>query len=68
MKTRCALCGRPTTPYAYIGAEAIGPKCAQRAGLTPAKATKGGRIKFAKAPARRIKLPHTIDMFDEDRE
>lgn len=63
---KCAMCGRPTTPYAYIGAEAIGPKCARRAGLVKGKTAKGSRIRFAdpgpKTPRERI--PVTMDLFD----
>lgn len=63
MKYRCALCGRITQPFAFIGAEAVGPKCAQRAGLVPGKTTKGSRIRFTK-PVRRERGPETLDMFD----
>lgn len=63
---KCAMCGRPTTPYAYIGAEAIGPKCARRAGLVKGKTAKGSRIRFVdpgpKAPRERI--PVTMDLFE----
>ena len=65
MKHRCAICGRPTVPFAYIGTEAIGPKCAQRAGLMPSKVAKAGRVRFVRAaPAKREPIPQTIDMFD----
>lgn len=47
-----------------IGREAIGPKCAKRAGLTPAKTQKGSRLRFVKAKPVREKFPKTIDMFE----
>ena len=52
----CALCGRRTAPFAFIGAEAIGPTCARRAGITPAKlkATKGTRLRYVRTAAVRV--------------
>lgn len=38
MNYKCALCGRKTTPFAFIGELAIGPRCAKRAGLTTSRA------------------------------
>lgn len=38
MMYKCALCGRKTTPFAFIGDMAVGPKCAKRAGLTTSRA------------------------------
>lgn len=63
----CAICGRRTVPFAFFGAEAVGPKCAQRAGLIPAKTakTKSHRLRFAKMPAKREDGPHTMDLFEE---
>lgn len=63
----CAICGRRTEPFVFVGTEAIGPKCAQRAGLTPAKTakTRAHRLRFAKMPARREAGPHTMDLFEE---
>lgn len=63
MRLKCCLCGKPTKPFAFIGAMAVGPKCAQRAGLTPKKTKKGSAIRFAK-PVPRAREPATIDMFD----
>lgn len=64
MKLRCAYCGRPTDPFVMLGREAIGPKCAQRMGLTPRKAPKGSALKFV---ARRppVKRPVNLDLFDD---
>lgn len=64
MKPICAICGRRTTPFAWLGSEPIGPKCAQRAGLTPAKAPKAGRVKFARVKPVRDDLPQTGDLFE----
>jgi hypothetical protein len=63
VKLRCALCGRDTLPFAFIGALAIGPKCAKRAGIVPTKARKGSSVRFAK-PVKRARGAQTIDMFD----
>lgn len=41
MKLYCAVCGRPTKPYAVIGSETIGPKCARKIGLSKRRASKG---------------------------
>ena len=66
MMDRCAVCGRPTTPYAYIGSEALGPHCARRMGIVKGKTVKGSRIRFVdpgpKTPKERI--PVTMDLFD----
>lgn len=58
------MCGRPTTPFVMIGREAIGPKCAQKAGLTPTKAPKGSRLRFLKVKPVREDVPQ-IDLFDQ---
>ena len=63
MRLKCCLCGKPTKPFAFIGAMAVGPKCAQRAGLTPKTTKRGSAIRFAK-PGKREQGPTTIDMFD----
>ena len=59
------MCGRPTAPFVMIGREAIGPKCAKRAGLTPAKAPKGSRLRFVKAKPVREEFPQTLDLFSD---
>jgi hypothetical protein len=64
MRMRCALCGKPTEPYAFIGAMAVGPKCAKKAGFTPAKIRKGALIRFT-MPKKREAGPETIDLFDQ---
>ena len=62
----CAMCGKPTKPYVLIGREAIGPKCAARAGLTRRKAPKGSRLKFVKAtPSERKRAHETLDLFPD---
>lgn len=65
MKLICAMCGRPTTPFVMIGREAIGPKCAKRAGLTPKKMPKGSRLRFLKLKPLREEIPQTLDLFEE---
>ena len=64
MKPICAMCGRPTTPYVMIGREAIGPKCARRAGLTPTKVPKGSRLRFTHMKPVREAVPETLDLFE----
>lgn len=64
MKPICALCGKPTVPAAMIGNEAIGPKCAKRAGLLPGKLPRGTRVRIIKAKAGpRRGEPFTPDLF-----
>lgn len=66
MKARCAMCGRPTEPAVMIGAEAIGPTCARRAGLLGRKPPKGSRVRFIGYKASpRIPELETIDMFED---
>lgn len=66
MRPICAMCGKPTKPYVLIGREAIGPKCAKRAGLTPMKAPKGSRLTFVKAkPSKRQQAQETLDLFHD---
>ena len=65
MRPICAMCGRPTAPFVMIGREAIGPKCAKRAGLTPAKAPKCSRLRFVKAKPVREEFPQTLDLFSD---
>ena len=65
MRPICAMCGRPTMPFVMIGSEAIGPKCARRAGLTPAKAQKGTKLRFLKLKPVREHIPQTLDLFDD---
>ncbi len=64
MRMKCVLCGKQTEPYAYIGAMAVGPKCARKAGITPGKTKKGAAIRFTKL-AKRDRGPVTIDMFEQ---
>lgn len=68
LKSKCALCGRPTVPYAMIGNMAVGPKCAARAGLLKGKVPKGSAVKFMPQVGRsRGREPETMDLFsDED--
>ncbi len=63
MRPICALCGRATTPFVMIGREAVGPKCAARAGLIPSKAPKGSKLRFLKLKPVREAVPQTLDLF-----
>ena len=63
MKPICTICGRRTTPFLFIGSEPVGPSCARRMGLTRAKATKGGRVRFAAYKPTRQDEQQTLDMF-----
>lgn len=65
MKSTCALCGRPTMPFVVIGREAIGPKCAKRAGLTPTRSPKGSRVRFVRVKAAPAERGETLDLFAE---
>lgn len=66
MKLTCVMCGRPTEPFVMVGVMAVGPKCAKRAGLTPAKAPKGHRLQFVTPKkSKRDPLPTTRDLFEE---
>lgn len=69
MKPICSVCGRRTAPFAFIGAEPIGPNCARKLGLTKTavKAAKHGRMRLAGKYAREPKSAEaqTIDLFPE---
>ena len=69
MKSVCALCGRLTEPAVLIGNEAIGPKCAARAGLMAKKVPKGSRIRLVqRAPSSPAKRGETLDLFADPNE
>lgn len=59
------MCGRPTVPFVLIGREAVGPKCARKAGLVPSKATKGSRLRFVREKPPREAIPQTLDLFED---
>lgn len=61
MKLTCALCGRDTKPALMIGNRAIGPKCAAKAGLLPAKSLK----KHSRKKHHAQSDGKTLDLFDE---
>lgn len=65
MRPVCAICGRRTTPAAYIGTEPVGPTCAKRAGFLGAKATKGSRIRLVSYKPVREVVAQTLDLFAE---
>lgn len=65
MKPVCSICGRRTTPAAFIGLEPIGPTCAKRAGFTGRNAIKSSRIRLVSYKPTREVVPQTLDMFAE---
>ncbi len=65
MRPICAMCGRPTVPFVMIGREAVGPKCARKAGLVPSKAPKGSRLRFVREKPPREAIPQTLDLFED---
>jgi hypothetical protein len=64
MKPVCAICGRRTKPFVMIGSEAVGPKCAAKAGLTPGTAAKGIRLTFTRAARGKKNEPRMGDLFE----
>ena len=66
MKLRCALCGKPTEPFAFVGAMAVGPKCAKRAGLISTKTRKGSSLRLAKPTRRGAETPDLFDNLEDD--
>jgi len=66
MRYKCLFCEKLTTPFVWIGAMAVGPKCAQKHGLTPGK-TKSKAIRFTQA-AKRERGPYTLDLFENGTE
>jgi hypothetical protein len=63
----CALCGRPLlNPTVMIGREAIGPKCARKAGLTRLAAQTGSRVlRFSRPKASRADAGRNLDLFED---
>lgn len=64
MRTRCAICGKPTQPAVMIGSEAVGPKCAKRAGLSRKKLA-GTKVQFLKALTRQDLDYTTLPLFSD---
>lgn len=65
MKLTCAICGRKTEPFVFVGSEAIGPRCAAKAGFTRNKKSRGGRLRFASYKPTREPGPYTPDLFQD---
>ena len=61
---KCALCGRQTMPAVYIGSEAVGPKCAKRAGLLALVSRKGSKVFEAIKPKSKRSGCGTLPLFD----
>lgn len=62
MRLRCAFCGKLTVPFVMIGTEAVGPKCAKRAGLNR-KSMAGTKVQFVKALPQSQLHPRTLPLF-----
>lgn len=62
MRMKCAMCGKPTQPFVMIGSEAIGPKCAKRAGMNR-KTLAGTRAQFVKALTKQQLDPRNLPLF-----
>lgn len=67
MKPLCSVCGRRTTPFAFLGNEPIGPTCARSLGLTKnSRAAKSGRLRIVAAKnSGRDAGPQTGELFPE---
>ncbi|WP_275272313.1 hypothetical protein [Limnobacter sp. P1] len=62
MRLRCAFCGKLTVPFVMIGTEAVGPKCAKRAGLNR-KTMAGTKVQFVKTLSQSQLHPRTLPLF-----
>ena len=63
MRPVCTMCGRRTTPFAFIGSEPVGPTCARSMGLTKKKIGKTGRVRLANYKPVREDVAQTLDLF-----
>lgn len=64
MRLTCCLCERLTIPAAFIGAMAVGPRCAARSNLLQSKSRKGSSIVILKRKHKREEC-ETMDLFDD---
>lgn len=63
---KCALCGRALrNPTVMIGREAIGPKCARKAGLTNLAAQTGSRVLRFGRPKPSRDEGKNLDLFED---
>lgn len=63
---KCSICGRTTMkPAVLLGAEAIGPTCAKRAGLDKMKPRAGSRLVLPRHPKATPDKGDTLDLFPE---
>lgn len=64
---RCILCGRPTQPAVLLAGNAVGPKCAARAGLLERARKNKGRGHVTLYRGARIPRAdeRTLDLFTE---
>jgi hypothetical protein len=63
MKLICAYCNRKTEPAVIICGQAVGPKCARRAGLMPTKTRARGFTRIAQKAE--VVDDRTMDLFEE---
>lgn len=56
------MCGKPTQPFVMIGQEAIGPKCAKRAGFTR-KSLAGTKARFVTPMRQQIQAVENLPLF-----
>lgn len=65
---RCAICLRKTDkPAAFVGADAIGPKCAKRLGFSSLKPRLGSRlVLFSRIKAKPSGPGTTLDLFEQE--
>jgi hypothetical protein len=63
---KCALCGRQTMPAVYIGSEAVGPKCAKRAGLLALVGRRGSRVAGAIKAQSRKRGADNLELFPDE--
>lgn len=60
----CCLCGRSmSSASVFIGAMAVGPKCARRAGLTEKARKRQGVLRMASSHHANKQDGQTIDLF-----
>lgn len=64
MRLRCAFCGKLTVPFVMIGTEAVGPKCAKRAGLNR-KTMAGTKVQFVQPMKGVRQESQNLSLFDD---
>lgn len=60
----CCLCNRPmSSAHVFIGTMAVGPKCAQRAGLTEKARKRHGALRLVGLQKAKKQDGETMDLF-----